>query len=107
LPDRNYYLKIISNKKHALLNSVCANVLWSLWKVRNDLIFNGQPWMDTKKGVEENSWIAQKMEVDLQGQHDGQCELSLSGDHLDLAGSDAAGKRLKASRSTSLPSSPA
>jgi hypothetical protein len=31
----------------------------------------------------------------------------LSGDHLDLAGSDAAGERLNASRFASLPSSPA
>jgi hypothetical protein len=47
------------------------------------------------------------MEVNLQEQHDDQGGLSLSGDHLDLAGSDAAGERLKPSRFTSLPSSPA
>jgi hypothetical protein len=60
-----------------------------------------------KTDMEENSWIAQKMEFDLQGHHDGQCGLSLSGDHLDLVGSDAARERLKPSRSASLPSSPA
>jgi hypothetical protein len=60
-----------------------------------------------KTGLEESSWIAQKMEVDLQGQHDDQGGLSLSGDHLDLASSDAAGERLNASRFASLPSSPA
>jgi hypothetical protein len=57
--------------------------------------------------MEENPWIAQKMEVDLQGQHDGQGGLPLSGDHLDLAGSDAAGEWLKPSGSASLPRSPA
>ena len=39
----------IANKKHAVLNSVCASVLWSLWKIRNNMVFNGHPWIDIKQ----------------------------------------------------------
>src|SRR3954470_19418924 len=46
----NDYLSVaknwILNKKHAVLNSVCSAVLWCLWKFRNDLIFNGLPWIN-------------------------------------------------------------
>jgi hypothetical protein len=60
-----------------------------------------------KAGLEESAWISQKMEVDLQGQHDGQGGVSLSEDHLDLASSDATGERLIDPRVASLPNSPA
>ena len=36
----------VANKKHATLNSVCAAALWCLWKTRNILIFNGDPWLN-------------------------------------------------------------
>ena len=39
----------IAGKKHAALNSICAAVLWSIWKLRNDLIFNGITWIDLKQ----------------------------------------------------------
>jgi hypothetical protein len=39
----------ISNKKHAALNAICAAILWSLWKCRNALIFDGQTWISIKQ----------------------------------------------------------
>jgi hypothetical protein len=36
----------VANKKHPVLNSVCAITLWSIWKLRNEMIFNGQPWLN-------------------------------------------------------------
>src|SRR4051812_38527648 len=36
----------VANKKHAVLDPVCAATLWCLRKTRNDLIFNDNPWMN-------------------------------------------------------------
>ena len=30
----------VANKKHAVLNTICSIILWSLWKSRNALIFD-------------------------------------------------------------------
>ena len=37
-----------ANSKHACLNSVVACVLWNIWKLRNDHVFNNACWMDVK-----------------------------------------------------------
>jgi len=34
----------ISNNKNAVLNCVCAATLWSIWKLRNNLCFQGKGW---------------------------------------------------------------
>jgi hypothetical protein len=39
----------LSNKKHAAMNTICATVLWSIWKSRNAMIFDGQTWLCTKQ----------------------------------------------------------
>jgi hypothetical protein len=39
----------VADKKHAAFNSICAAVLWSIWKLRNDLIFNGVTWLSFKQ----------------------------------------------------------
>ena len=39
----------VANKKHAVLNSVCAAFIWCLWKFRNSMIFNGQTWIDIRQ----------------------------------------------------------
>ncbi|PNT67833.1 hypothetical protein BRADI_3g32636v3, partial [Brachypodium distachyon] len=39
----------VANKKHSVMNVVCAAVLWSLWTPRNDLIFNHSSWSDIKQ----------------------------------------------------------
>ena len=39
----------IANKAHTALNSICAAVLWSLWTLRNDMIFNGLTWLSLKQ----------------------------------------------------------
>jgi hypothetical protein len=36
----------VANKKHPALNSICAATLWCIWKFRNDMIFNGQTWLN-------------------------------------------------------------
>jgi hypothetical protein len=37
----------LSNTKNTLLNST-SRALWSLQKTRNNMIFNGHPWIDVK-----------------------------------------------------------
>jgi hypothetical protein len=39
----------LSNKKHLALNTICAAVLWSIWKSRNALIFDNQTWISMKQ----------------------------------------------------------
>ena len=39
----------VSNSKNSALNSVCAAVMWNLWKFRNDLVFNGVLWINIKQ----------------------------------------------------------
>lgn len=34
----------VSNKKHAVANALHAAVIWSLWKIRNNLCFNRAIW---------------------------------------------------------------
>ena len=39
----------IANIAHTALNSICAALLWSLWILRNDMIFNGLTWLSLKQ----------------------------------------------------------
>ena len=39
----------VSNSKNSALNSVCAAVLWNIWKFRNDLVFNSVSWLNIKQ----------------------------------------------------------
>ena len=38
----------IANKKHVITNVVSSAVLWSLWKLRNELCFQGVVWLGLK-----------------------------------------------------------
>jgi hypothetical protein len=38
----------IANKKHMALNSICAAIIWSIWKSRNALIFYSKTWISLK-----------------------------------------------------------
>ena len=38
-----------ADKKHIALNSVCACVLWAMWKNRNSHVFNNAIWTDVKQ----------------------------------------------------------
>lgn len=38
----------IANKKHLITNVVSSVVLWSLWKLRNELCFQGVVWLGMK-----------------------------------------------------------
>ena len=39
----------IVNKKRTTLNSICACVLWAIWKHRNSCIFRNVMWIDLKQ----------------------------------------------------------
>ena len=39
----------LANKKHNALNSICACVLWTIWKHRNSCIFKNVTWIDVKQ----------------------------------------------------------
>ena len=39
----------IANKKHTTLNSICACVLWAIWKHRNSCLFRNVMWIDLKQ----------------------------------------------------------
>ena len=39
----------VTNKSHSALNAICAAVLWSIWKHRNALIFDGLTWLSMKQ----------------------------------------------------------
>ena len=39
----------LGNKKHLVTNAVSAAVLWSFWKFRNELCFQGRVWMGMKE----------------------------------------------------------
>jgi len=38
----------LANKKHKVTNTISAVVLWSFWKLRNELCFQGHKWMGLK-----------------------------------------------------------
>ena len=38
----------LANKKHKVTNTISAAVLWSFWKLRNELCFQGHKWMGLK-----------------------------------------------------------
>lgn len=38
----------ISNEKHAILNMCTSAILWSLWKLRNAICFQGAKWTDVR-----------------------------------------------------------
>lgn len=39
----------LANNKHMALNSICACVLWNMWKFRNAFIFDNVYWHDIKQ----------------------------------------------------------
>src|SRR4051812_12201940 len=38
-----------ANKKHTAMNAFVACVLWSIWKTRNNHVFNNAVWSDLKQ----------------------------------------------------------
>jgi hypothetical protein len=38
----------LSNKKFVVCNSFCAAALWGLWKLRNNICFQGESWKDLR-----------------------------------------------------------
>ena len=38
----------VANSRHAALNSICSAVFWSIWTLRNDIVFNGVTWISMK-----------------------------------------------------------
>jgi hypothetical protein len=38
----------IANKKHCSLSTICAMVLWCIWKHSNALIFDSQTWLSLR-----------------------------------------------------------
>ena len=38
----------LSNSRNSAVNVVCAAVLWALWKLRNDMCFQGKTWPGVK-----------------------------------------------------------
>jgi hypothetical protein len=38
-----------ANKNHSAMNTICAAVLWGIWKNRNAMIFDGQTWLCIKQ----------------------------------------------------------
>ena len=45
----------ISNKKHTVLNMCTSAFLWSLWKLRNNICFQGVIWSDVRTVVRKAS----------------------------------------------------
>ncbi|PNT70229.1 hypothetical protein BRADI_2g08172v3 [Brachypodium distachyon] len=39
----------ISHKKHGALNSICAAILWCIWKFRNSFIFDNVVWISSNQ----------------------------------------------------------
>lgn len=39
----------LANKHHNVNNIICAKVLWCLWKLRNNLFFQGTRWRSEKQ----------------------------------------------------------
>ena len=53
----------VSNTKNAALNSICAAVMWSIWKFRNDLTFNGVVWLNTKQVLRRILLVVQSWKI--------------------------------------------
>jgi hypothetical protein len=52
LPPISDYLSVariwLANTKHAAQNTIYSAVLWSIWKIRNALVFDNQQWICLK-----------------------------------------------------------
>ena len=44
----------LANKRHGLTNVISAAVLWSMWKLRNEIYFQGTVWHRDGKTVTED-----------------------------------------------------
>ena len=49
----------LSNKKNSTLNITCTAALWSLWKLRNYMCFQGKTWPGVK-----DIWRRMALELD-------------------------------------------
>jgi hypothetical protein len=53
LPPVSTYLSVarfwLANTKHAAQNTIYSTVLWSIWKIRNALVFDNQQWICLKQ----------------------------------------------------------
>ena len=38
----------LSNNRNAIMNMTCAALMWSIWKFRNDICFQGKAWRSEK-----------------------------------------------------------
>jgi hypothetical protein len=64
----------INNKKFKLINTFTSAVLWSLWRTRNNMVFQGECWMGMMKVVRRCAGTLRNWKLMMNMEEDGQME---------------------------------
>jgi len=58
----------VANKRHKVINIISLSVLWSVWKLRNEICFQGVKWTGMRKVIWQIGML-RKQDVEQQVEH--------------------------------------
>ena len=58
----------VANKRHKVINIISLSVLWSVWKLRNEICFQGVKWTGMRKVLWQIGML-RKQDVEQQVEH--------------------------------------